>query len=206
MSYYYTRDHLFSVREMCNSSGTIVARYSYDPYGLATLVGGTNLATFQYTGDYTHQPSGLNLTKYRAYDPNTGRWLSRDPIGENGGINLYDYVKNRPLDLLDILGLACVPLPDSGPGSFHSNILDHNFGGGPASSLTFNVCCPAAYPHLTNWGVSVVFHFDIVRDFQIEVVRKRGRFPRCHRKVGREGGFTMRKWQRGLCPRTPRIF
>ena len=51
-AYYYTRDHLGSVREMLNSSGAIVARYSYDPYGRATLVSGTNLATKQYAGDY----------------------------------------------------------------------------------------------------------------------------------------------------------
>jgi len=79
MSYYYTRDHLGSVREMCSSSGTIVARYSYDPYGRTTLVSGSNLATKQYTGDYYHATSGLYLTKYRAFDPNTGRWL-RQPI------------------------------------------------------------------------------------------------------------------------------
>ena len=39
-NYYYTSDHLGSVREMCNSSGSIVARYSYDPYGRTTLVSG----------------------------------------------------------------------------------------------------------------------------------------------------------------------
>jgi RHS repeat-associated protein len=90
-AYYYTRDHLGSVREMCNSSGTIVARYGYDPYGApppgysTNLISGTNLATKQYAGMYMHQPSGLYLTKYRAFDPNTGRWLSRDPIAERGG-------------------------------------------------------------------------------------------------------------------------
>ena len=108
MSYYYTRDHLGSVREMCNSSGAIVARYSYDPYGRATLVSGTNLSTFQYAGYYTHQPSGLNLTRYRAYDPNTGHWLSRDPIAERGGINLYDYCHDDPDNYIDSLGLKNV--------------------------------------------------------------------------------------------------
>ncbi len=76
--YYYTSDHLGSTREMCSSTGSIVARYSYDPNGRTTLVSGSNIATFQYTGDYYHQTSALYLTKYRAFDPNTGRWLSRD--------------------------------------------------------------------------------------------------------------------------------
>jgi len=104
--YYYTFDHEGSVRELCNSSGTIVARYNYDPYGRTTLVSGTNIATFQYAGYYQHQPSGLNLTLYRAYDAATGKWLGRDPLGEEQGSNLYNYVGNDPLDWYDPLGLS----------------------------------------------------------------------------------------------------
>jgi RHS repeat-associated protein len=105
-AYYYTSDHLGSTREMCNSSGAIVARYSYDPYGRTTLVSGTNLATFQYGGDYYHATSGLYLTPHRAFDPNTGRWLSRDPSGEEGGMNLYGFCSNDPADNTDPSGLA----------------------------------------------------------------------------------------------------
>jgi RHS repeat-associated protein len=53
-----------------------------------------------------HAPSGLYLTKYRAYDPKDGRWLSRDPIEEAGGINLYAYVGGNPVNYNDPLGLA----------------------------------------------------------------------------------------------------
>jgi RHS repeat-associated protein len=59
-----------------------------------------------------HQPSGLYFTANipgwngREYDAGTGRWLSRDPIEEAGGINLYDYVANDPVDQTDPLGLA----------------------------------------------------------------------------------------------------
>src|ERR1035437_8160986 len=100
MGYYYTSDHLGSIRELTNSSGTIVARYDYDPFGRTTLVSGTNLATKQYAGYYAHQTSGLYLTKYRAFDPNTGRWFGCDPIGENGGINLYGYVADDPINAI----------------------------------------------------------------------------------------------------------
>ena len=106
MAYYYTRDHLGSVREMLNSSGTIVARYAYDPYGRTTLVSGSNMATFQYAQMYFHQPSGLALTRYRAYDMSVGHWLSRDPLAENLGANLYMYGANDPIDLEDSLGLC----------------------------------------------------------------------------------------------------
>jgi RHS repeat-associated protein len=48
----------------------------------------------------------LYFTRYRAYDPSTGRWLSRDPIEEDGGINLYGYVGGNPVNLIDPLGLV----------------------------------------------------------------------------------------------------
>jgi RHS repeat-associated protein len=104
--YYYTRDHLGSVREMLNSSGSIVSRLSYDPYGKMTVVSGTNLPTKQYANYYAHAASGLNLTKYRAFDPNTGRWLSRDPLGTKGGIDLYEYCADDPTYKRDPLGLV----------------------------------------------------------------------------------------------------
>jgi RHS repeat-associated protein len=107
-SYYYTRDHLGSVREMTDSSGNIQARYDYDPYGRVSQIQGTLASDFQYAGYYTHQTSGLDLTLFRAYDPNTAKWLSRDPLGEGIGPNLYAYVWNYPVGLTDPLGL-CPP-------------------------------------------------------------------------------------------------
>jgi RHS repeat-associated protein len=80
-----------------------------DPYGRTTLVSGSSLATKQYAGMYMHQISGLNLTYCRAYDSNTARWLSRDPLKDaerSQGPNLYEYVKNSPIDMTDPLGLA----------------------------------------------------------------------------------------------------
>lgn len=108
MAYYYTRDHLGSMREMCSLSGSIVARYSYDPCGRITLVSGSNLATKQYAGYYAHQTGGLLLTFAgdgdsigRPYDPATGRWLSRDSIGENGGLNHSDADPNHMQEIRD---------------------------------------------------------------------------------------------------------
>jgi RHS repeat-associated protein len=52
-----------------------------------------------------HLPeTGLYLTHYRLYDPDTGRWLNRDPIGEEGGINLYAYVEGNPVNFVDPTG------------------------------------------------------------------------------------------------------
>ena len=103
--YYFTRDHLGSVREMTDSTGAIRAQYDYDPFGRVTKIQGNLSADFGFTGDYYHAASGLSLTIYRAYDPNLGRWLNRDPIGLAGGINLYAYVGNNPISRIDPLGL-----------------------------------------------------------------------------------------------------
>jgi YD repeat-containing protein len=69
-NYYLSFDHLNSVREMTNTGGALIARYDYDPYGRRSLVSGTDLADFGFTGFYYDQASGLDLTLYRAYDAN----------------------------------------------------------------------------------------------------------------------------------------
>lgn len=104
-NYFYGKDHLGSVREMTNVAGVPQAEYEYDPWGKATKLGGAQDATFQYAGYYKHERSGLNLTLYRAYAPVLGRWLSRDPLGEDAGTNLFAYVGNDPSFLTDPYGL-----------------------------------------------------------------------------------------------------
>jgi RHS repeat-associated protein len=104
-NYYYTRDHLGSIRELTNGSGTVQTRYDYDPYGRRTRLTGTLDADFGFTGHYYHQLSGLHLALYRAYNADLGRWISRDSIAEQGGINLYAYVGNNPVKIVDPLGL-----------------------------------------------------------------------------------------------------
>ncbi len=61
--------------------------------------------TYRFSGQEYHQPSGLCIYLYRAYDPNLHRWLNRDPIGEAGGLNLYTFVGNDPVDYIDPFGL-----------------------------------------------------------------------------------------------------
>lgn len=114
--YFCTRDHLGSIREMADSSASVRARYDYDPYGVRTPlpvsfdpqghpVDGDRGCDFGFTGHFYHAETDLHLTFFRAYDQNTGRWLSPDPLGEMGGTNLYGYVENDPLNSWDPLGL-----------------------------------------------------------------------------------------------------
>jgi RHS repeat-associated protein len=113
-NYLFTRDRLGSVREVMNFAGVMQARYDYDPYGRPIVVAGSFMADFGYTGMYYHPASGLNLTLYRAYNSDLGRWLSRDPIQELGGLNLYDYVANNPINFYDAYGLAEIEVRSTG--------------------------------------------------------------------------------------------
>jgi RHS repeat-associated protein len=110
-AYFYMRDHLGSIREMTDAGGTVVARYDYDPWGRSTTVIGTNKPDFNFTGLYQHAKSGLDMAVYRFYDPDLGRWLSRDPIGEEDGANLYQYVHENPVNLFDLFGLRSSDYP-----------------------------------------------------------------------------------------------
>jgi RHS repeat-associated protein len=96
---------LGSIREVLDNSGTVAARYDYDPYGRTTKVSGSIDSDFLYTGHYNHVQSGLALAPFRQYSTELGRWLSRDPIGERGGANLYGYALNDPIRFSDPLGL-----------------------------------------------------------------------------------------------------
>jgi RHS repeat-associated protein len=105
--YFYVRDRDESVREVVASDGvTVGSRLSYDPWGKVTETGSV-LSDFTYTGHYYDRPTGMSLAWYRGYDPSLGRWLSKDPIGLKGGLNLYGYVGNDPSNFLDPAG-KCV--------------------------------------------------------------------------------------------------
>jgi len=107
---YYARDHLGSIREVTDDIGVLRARYDYTPWGTRSanaISGAVALeCDFGFTGHYYHSSSQLHLAPYRAYSADLGRWLSRDPIEERDGLNLYGYVANDPINCIDLLGLA----------------------------------------------------------------------------------------------------
>jgi len=59
-----------------------------------------------FPGQYYDSETGLHYNYFRYYDPGTGRYLTADPIGQLGGLNLYAYVGNNPVFWIDQYGLA----------------------------------------------------------------------------------------------------
>jgi RHS repeat-associated protein len=102
--YYYGVDQIGSVRRAFASTSSAPA-YTYDPYGVP-LQSTAPVTDFVYGGMFYNADSGLYLTRYRAYDPVAGRWLSRDRAGEKTDPtgNLYAYVGGNPLGQVDPLG------------------------------------------------------------------------------------------------------
>ncbi|MBI4684007.1 MAG: hypothetical protein HY755_02285 [Nitrospirae bacterium] len=101
---YYQQDALGSVIALTDETGTIMTQYVYDPYGNTTILGEQSDNPFQYTG---RENDGTGLYYYRAryYSPELQRFISEDPIGLLGGINLYAYVDNNPVNFVDPMGL-----------------------------------------------------------------------------------------------------
>ena len=102
---YFTKDHLESVRDVTGASGALVARYEFDPYGRRALVDGNDVTNSGLAG-HQQTVSGISLSMYRGYDSESSRWLNEDPVKFVGGLNLYKYNDNNPINRIDSLGLT----------------------------------------------------------------------------------------------------
>lgn len=103
---YYHSNHQGSVIATTNSSGAVLNRYTYGPFGESAALTGT---THGYTGQRYDSETGNYYFKMRHYSPKSGRFLQADPIGMAGGMNLYSYVSNSPNTSIDPLGLTELP-------------------------------------------------------------------------------------------------
>ncbi len=106
--HFFSKDHLGSVREVLDSGGTLVSRQAFDSWGRRSVTNGAEVTSVGFTGHRTHTPSGLALTHYRVYDPETARWISEDPVGLAAGPNTQAYVSNSPVTAVDPNGLVAV--------------------------------------------------------------------------------------------------
>jgi RHS repeat-associated protein len=105
---FYHADGNGNVTYLLKLDQTTGATYQFDPYGRLLASSGTLAAvnTYRFSSKELMFASGLYNYGYRFYDPNTQRWLNRDPVQETGGINLYGFVVNDPVDWVDASGLS----------------------------------------------------------------------------------------------------
>jgi RHS repeat-associated protein len=104
----YHYDGIGSTIATTDSSGNAVNKYAYDAFGKVLEQEEVEVNPFTYVGRFgvMDEGNGLLYMRARYYDPETGRFINKDPIGLVGGINMYAYVTNNPINFVDPLGLV----------------------------------------------------------------------------------------------------
>jgi len=107
VTYYLAYDQVGSLRVVADAAGVVVKRIVYDSFGNFIVdANPTFEVPFGFAGGLHDRDTGLVRFGYRDYDPDVGRWTAKDPIGFAGGdTDLYGYVLNDPVNLIDPLGL-----------------------------------------------------------------------------------------------------
>ncbi len=116
---YYHRNALGSVMGMTDAAESAIVSYRYSPYGVRTTTVGGVVQTsdplgqpWTFTSRASDAETSLLYYRARSYDPKTGRFLQRDPLGYEPHANLYVYANSNPVGLVDPTGLDPVyPFP-----------------------------------------------------------------------------------------------
>jgi RHS repeat-associated protein len=111
--YSFLNDAAGNVTAVVDSAQAVVASYRYDPFGRVESESGTLAQDFRFQSKFLDPRSGLSYFGFRWDAPGDGRWLTRDPLRERAGLNLYDYVGNDPLNGTDAWGLEGGPAMNS---------------------------------------------------------------------------------------------
>ena len=108
---WYQCDHLGTPMELTAQRGEIAWSGTYQAWGLAkekctdSAIRENIRNPLRFQGQYFDTETGLHYNRYRYYDPQVGRFISKDPIGFAGGLNVYAYAPN-PVGWVDPFGLA----------------------------------------------------------------------------------------------------
>ncbi len=131
-----------------NNLGGTGALYDYDAFGRELRSSGpaADLVPFHFSTKFTDQETGLNYYGYRYYDPQNGRWLGRDPIGEQGGANLYQIVSNSAPNIVDSKGR--IPVLIGGAVLVGAGVVGAGIGWGLAQLFPGQRCDPPAVKNL----------------------------------------------------------
>ena len=105
---FYHADGNGNITALLSTNGLVLAWYQYTPFGTTLAQSGplADANVYRFSSKAWHERTGLYYYGYRFYSPNLQRWLNADPIQEEGGINLYGFVFNDSVGLVDPLGEA----------------------------------------------------------------------------------------------------
>jgi RHS repeat-associated protein len=106
-SVFFAYDGNGNVTDLVDTNGALVAHYEFDPFGRMVAAEGDEASSnpFRFSTKHWDDATGLGYWGYRWYEPESGRWTSKDRIAEMGGRNLYRYVGNAIMNAIDVLGL-----------------------------------------------------------------------------------------------------
>jgi RHS repeat-associated protein len=114
----YVLSDYFNPTAIADEDGVVLERYGYNAFGLSRVMNAdfeprstsdfdweTRYGAYRYDAE-----TGFYQVRFRYLLPTLGRWLSRDPVKENGGKNVFCYIYNSPTNSVDYLGLAPAPI------------------------------------------------------------------------------------------------
>jgi|GEM_PF-2830650 len=103
--YWYVNNHLGTPMMVVDENQEVVWQGSATPFGKTAITVNKIGNSFRFPGQYFDVESGLHYNYHRYYDPSVGRYITSDPIGLIGGINLFAYATQNPMSLFDPFGL-----------------------------------------------------------------------------------------------------
>ncbi|MCP4493984.1 MAG: hypothetical protein GY820_42785, partial [Gammaproteobacteria bacterium] len=129
---YLHTDHLATPRKATNEAGDVVWEWDSEAFGneVPMSYDGTEV-NLRFPGQVYDVETGLYYNYFRYYDSGTGRYITSDPIGLNGGLNTFAYVNGNPIGNIDPFGLR-IPQPGQdkkGGGSIYNDIRDMRIKG-----------------------------------------------------------------------------
>lgn len=134
---YLHHDAIGSTRMLTEARGAATATFSYTPYGALSGSTGTQTTWFGFAGQYTEREAGIQYLRARFYDPATGQFLTRDPLGPMAGVP-YGYANDSPVNYTDPSGQF--------PGLGEIGMFISEFDAATLNYLSFG---------LTNWIAGV---------------------------------------------------
>jgi len=109
---YALQDANYNVVALANTSGTVVERFDYTPYGTVTVLSASGVQTVDsygwqigYQGGWTDSITALVHFQNRYYNPATATWMTQDPMGYVNGANLYQMERSNPMKYIDPRGM-----------------------------------------------------------------------------------------------------